>query len=329
MTQIAVIGAGLAGLAAARRMHEAGLQVVLFDKSRGVGGRLATRRIDTMAFDHGAQFFTARGETFSRLVAGWAARGVVTAWPAAEAQGGAPRYVGTPGMSAPARALAAGLVIVTGRTVARLARSRVDGRWSVHDADGVVSTAGIDRFDAVVLAIPAPQAGALLAASDAALPGLEAASYAPCWALLVAATGPVPSLPDASGEDDGVLSWVARNGSKPGRAALPETFTAHAGAAWSRENLERPTEDVRDRLLAALAKRAGPGLEPIYAVVHRWRYALVETPAGRDFLWDAALGLGACGDWCLGGRVEAAFDSGHAMGGHLAATFAGRPEPVA
>ena len=190
---IAVIGAGIAGLAAARRLHDAGMQVVLFEKSRGVGGRMATRRIDAMAFDHGAQFFTARGEDFSAYAARWLEAGAIAPW--TSKAHGAPearadvRYVGTPGMTAPARALAAGLIIVTGTTVSRIARSSVDGRWRIHDENGALGAAAIHAFDMVALAVPSAQANPLIAASGVDLPGVERAVYAPCWALMVAAGG--------------------------------------------------------------------------------------------------------------------------------------------
>ena len=122
---------------------------------------------------------------------------------------------------------------------------------------------------------------------------------------------------------DGPLGWIARNGSKPGRAALPETIVAHATPAWSRDNLERPAEEVRDLLLQSLRSHAG-SFEAIYATAHRWHYALVETPAGAPYFWNAGAGFGACGDWCIGGRVEAAFDSGHQLAGRILEDRQGR-----
>ena len=314
---VAVIGAGIAGLAAARRLHAAGIHVVLFEKSRGVGGRMATRRIDAMAFDHGAQFFTARGEIFSAYAAKWLEAGVIAQWSHAmpDARTGT-RYVGTPGMTAPARALAAGLIIVTGTTVSRIARSSVDGRWRIHDGNGVLGAAAIHAFDMVVLAVPAPQARPLISESGVDLHGTERAIYAPCWALMVAAGGPVAGLADIVAPTDGPIGWIARNGSKPGRAALPESIVAHATPVWSRENLERPADEVRDLLLESLRSHAG-AFEAVYAIAHRWRHALVETPAGASYLWNAAAGFGACGDWCIGGRVEAAFDSGDQLAGRI------------
>jgi predicted NAD/FAD-dependent oxidoreductase len=188
----------------------------------------------------------------------------------------------------------------------------------LHDGGGAVSTAAIARFDAVILAMPAPQAVVLMERSGVGLPGAEAAGYAPCWALLVAMPWRVERLPDTLAPGEGAIGWLARNGSKPGRAALPESIVVHATPAWSKAHLERTPEEVRSLLLAELAPHVG-GVEPIYAAAHRWRYALVEQTAGRPFLWDGAAGLGACGDWCVGGRVEAAFDSGDLMAGQVIA----------
>lgn len=313
---IAVVGAGMAGLAAGRRLHDAGLRVIVFEKSRGVGGRMATRREGSIAFDHGAQFFTARGPAFSTRVEGWEARGIVAHWPAPTLAGRAEgSYVGVPGMTAPARALADGLLIVPERRIDTL--TRADGGWRLRDAAGIVSTAGIDRFDAVVLAAPAPQAMALAATGGFVLPETEQATYAPCWSLMLTLARPVAGLPDAFSPEDGALAWIARNASKPGRSALPETLVVHATPDWSRAHLEETPAEVARQLSDRLAQclHRDPGI--LTATAHRWRFALVERPAGVPFAWNDEARLGACGDWCLGARVEAAFDSGHALAAHL------------
>ena len=139
-------------------------------------------------------------------------------------------------------------------------------------------------------AVPAPRQVHSYRQAAWDLAGTAKAIYAPCWALMVAAGGPVAGLADIVSPGDGPLGWIARNASKPGRAALPETIVAHATPAWSRENLERPAEDVRDLLLQSLRSHAG-AFEAVYATAHRWRHALVETPAGASYLWNAAAGL--------------------------------------
>ncbi len=317
---VAVIGAGIAGLACARRLTDAGLSVAVFDKGRGVGGRIATRRMGA-GIDHGAQYFTAHGPDFRAQVADWLSAATIASWDAPVAVGrSGPAYVGVPGMTAPAHALAHGLAVTTGVTVTRIVRR--DGGWSLATADRPDGEA--PRFDAVVLAVPWPQVGPLVGETGVAWPVVEPV-YAPCWALLLVGGDGLAGLPDLMTPDDAVIAWVARGSSKPGRSAGPETAIAHASPAWSRAHLEQPADTVAALLMDRLRQLAGP-VAADEAVAHRWRYALVEQAAGLPCLWDGTALLGACGDWCLGGRVEAAFDSGRALAARVMADLGtGRP----
>ena len=311
--RVAVLGAGLSGAAAARDLTRAGFDVVVLDKSRGVGGRMATRRVTDrdLAFDHGAQFMRARGPAFAAQIADWQARGVVAPW------GGHDRFVGTPAMTAPARDLLAGLDVRTGMTVTAIARG-ADG-WRVTAQEGTVS----EIFAAIAIAFPSIQTSRLLEASGLALPGVETAIYAPCWSLMLALNGPAPFPETDLRYPDGPIAAVVRDESRPGRPTGTR-FLIHAGPDWSRRHLEGTREAVTELLLAELVSLLGHPIVPAYASVHRWRYALVETPLGRDCLYDPALGLGSCGDWCLGPRIEAAFDSGTALAARIAADLGSR-----
>ena len=156
--RIAIIGAGIAGLACAGSLRTHGHDVVVFDKSKGVGGRVATRRVPLpdreLAFDHGAQYFTARDAAFAAAVSRWEAERLVAAWPAA----GADAWVGVPGMNALAKAMKRSLAIVQPHQVSNL--RRVDQSWSVGGGDAHL-------FDAVIVATPAEQAAALLRSTSA------------------------------------------------------------------------------------------------------------------------------------------------------------------
>jgi renalase len=299
--RIAIVGAGLSGISAARVLRDAGREVVVFEKSRGIGGRLATRRTEFGAFDHGAQYFTARSERFRRLLETWTHAGQARPW----FEGG---HVGTPAMNAPARALAAELDIRTERTVQRL--SREEAGWLLH---GPAGGAPEGPFAAVLLAMPAPQALTLANTAGAAFPGMRAARMAPCWALLLAYDAPIVGLGTHARLDDDVVAWVAANGSKPGRKDALATYVVHATPTWSRANLELAPDEAGAKLHAAVTTLFPEPGAPRYAAAHRWRYALVEQAAEADHLWDDRLALGACGDWCLGPRVESAFLSGEAL----------------
>ena len=307
----------MAGLSCAQALAEAGVVVTMFDKGRTPGGRVATRHVDAMQFDHGAQYATARDPGFRAWLDAAQADGDAAPWPAA-ADGGDARWVGTPGMSALAAALHRRLPspVWSRRHVAQLHRG-ADG-WRVRHMDaaaiapGTVAASGgvlAGPFDVAVLALPAPQTASLLrTAGHAFALAAERASYAPCWAAMAAFSSPVDA-PDAQRHADGPLRWTAREASRPRRPAAPDCWVLHASAEWSRANLERDAAAVAAELAAAFA--AAPA--PRFLAAHRWRYALVETALGEDCLWDQQARIGACGDWCIAGRVEAAWLSGRAL----------------
>jgi predicted NAD/FAD-dependent oxidoreductase len=306
---IAIIGAGMAGISCARALREAGREVVLFDKGRAAGGRMATKRVTlgetTIRIDHGAQYITARDAGFAALLQGQD----VAPWPEPG------RFVRLPAMSALPRALAQGLNIQLGRHVAALRRQ--NGQWMIDHlpADAVrpgrplpdLAPEAAGPFDAVAVALPAPQAAPLLQPVAPALAAaLEGVEYAPCWTWLAVFAERL-DLPDILRPETGPIGWAARNNAKPGRDAQ-EAWVVQASPAWSRAHLEDKAGDMAAALRAALGAPA-----PLTEVTHRWRYSLVERALGRPCLWDGAAGLGLAGDYCLEGRVEAAFLSGQAL----------------
>jgi predicted NAD/FAD-dependent oxidoreductase len=328
--RIAVIGAGLAGLAAARTLAEHQHRVTVLEKSRGRGGRAGTRRIerpvfdddgmDRISVDHGAQYFTAREPRFRRRVLAWAEQGVVARW---DVRLGAfdgerfvaagvddERWVGAPAMSALARHLAAGLDIAL-RT--RVAPPRRDGNaWRLSDDQG----RDLGCFERVLVAVPAPQAATLLAAAPALAAQAASAGYAPCWTALLGLDGPPGLGFDALFVNAGPLRWAARDGSKPGREG--QTWVLHATPDWTRAHLDAQPEAVCRALIDALRDLAGGTLPGVrWSLAHRWPYSFAERPLGVECLWDPALGIGACGDWCIGARMEGAWLSGEALAERL------------
>lgn len=300
--KVAVVGAGMAGLSCAQILARAGAEVALFDKGRGPGGRMSSRRIATPAgeavFDHGAQYFTARDPGFVAQVEAWAAAGVCAPWPAA----GAGAWVGTPAMNAPIRALASEASVTWACQVEALSASP-EG-WRLRTAQGEQGA-----FDRIVLALPAEQTASLAAghAPEMAACARDTVS-APCWTLMVAVAERLPVEVDVL-RDRGAIGWAARNSAKPGRGGL-ETWVIQASPDWSRAHLEDEADDVAGRLVAAFAEATGVSLPPALArAAHRWRYARAGA-AGQGALWRPDLGLGCCGDWLIGPRVECAWLSG-------------------
>lgn len=300
---IAIVGAGIAGVSCAETLRTAGHAVTLFDRGRGAGGRMATRRVASaagaVAFDHGAQYFTARDESFAAAVAEWQTSGIVAPWPDA----GDDAWVGTPGLSAVVKAMTEPLAVEWNARVECL--RRIDRSWFL---DPVAD----NPFDAVVVAIPAEQAAPLLVAHDPAMAAMaQACPSAPCWTAMVAFGEPIAIAADIV-RHAGIIGWAARNSAKPGRGGT-EAWVIQATADWSREHLEDDAASVVDALLAALAAQATRALPPpVIRIGHRWRYARVATTRNGT-LWNQAMRIGAVGDWLLASRIESAWLSGRRL----------------
>jgi len=316
--RIAVVGAGIAGLAAARRLARGNRDIVVFEKARGVGGRISTRRRGAHAFDHGAQYITSRtSEAFARQLDDWCSRGVAAAWrvPIRRLDGGAltetrervARYVGVPGMSLLARDLATGLRVECGQRI-----ERIDGStrsWRLVPEEGP----SVGGFDAVVVATPAPQAVPLLAPAPSLAELVGGVEMQPCHAVMV--TFPASLRVDfgAAFVAEPPLAWVARNASKPERPG-GECWVLPASSEWSARNLEEGADAVARSLLRAFAEALGRKLPRASSrAAHCWRFARTARPLGTPFLWDAHAGVGVCGDWTQGARVEDAFTSGELL----------------
>ena len=311
---VAVIGAGLAGIACARRLAEAGMHARVFEAQRAPGGRLATRRFAAASFDHGAQYLTAGDGAFRELLEAAAVAGAAARWEPAwrEREGRGDLWVGMPSMSSLPRFLAADLDVEYGTRIQRLEHGRRG--WTVVDDRGLAHA----DFTAVAIALPAPAAGALAGAATPLAAHVRAVPMAPCWAALVAFDAALPGVPDAGLDDDPVLRWYARNGSKPGRETA-NAWVLHATPDWSRVEFDQSALNVQRALLDRFSERAGRALPRAQvADAHRWRHARVEAPLGEACLLDLEAGIGICGDWCLDTRGEAAWISGRALGALIA-----------
>ncbi len=295
----------MAGLACAESLREVGWKVTIFEKSRGAGGRMATRRLETShgtaSFDFGAQYFTVRDPGFARQVAVWADLGLASRWPDARDDA----WIGVPTMHAVLRNLATRHEVRLGHHIHGLARA--EGTWRLLGNHPVA-----EHFDKVVLALPAEQTAPILTLHDFEL--ARAALFArsqPCWTGMFAFAAPL-AIEHHTLRDAGLITWAARNSAKPGRDG-PESWVVQATSGWSTANLEHTPDAVGPHLLAALAEANGKALPALLASsVHRWRYAL-SAGTGIGNLWNANLAIGACGDWLLGPRVECAWISGRTL----------------
>ncbi len=333
---IAVIGAGIAGITCARTLVQAGHAVTVFEKSHSPGGRMATRSSAFGSFDHGAQYFTVRDARFAKaletvpgLCKPWSANTVrVLDELGRVAAAGLPareqHWVPTPGMNALARAWAQPLMD-TGRLelqtrVTRIERDALNPkRWQLRTQGDGDTQHVFSGFDGVLLALPSTQAHELLQNSQQAASvkqQLAKVKVAPCWTLMLAfpqAMQPGMSTLgpqwNAARSTHHRIAWLARESSKPKRGAV-ERWTVQASAAWSQEHLHDDEPRVQAKLLKAFSEVTGIRAAPTHIDTHRWHYAQTTKPLGKSHLWDAKAGIGACGDWCIGHRVEDAFVSG-------------------
>jgi hypothetical protein len=296
---VAIIGAGAAGLIAARTLADAGLSVTLIDKSRGLGGRLATRRREDFAFDHGCPSLTVSDPADRALMAELVKAG------AAVDQGDV--YLGMPGMSALLKPLADGLDLQRGVRIAQVLRDPQGWKLRAENAQ----EAEFGPFDWLLVAAPAPQAAALLDGQADMVSQISKARMAPRWTLMVVPDGDLGQAGEKMWFEDEILDFAVRNDTKPGRVG-PESWVVHARQDWSASNLEIDADSARDRLLAAFRSHVRQG-HPRYVTAHRWRYAEVEDPLDAPCLIDPILRLAAGGDWCLGPLVTDALASGRSM----------------
>lgn len=268
-TDVLVIGAGMAGLAAASELQRTGRGVLVLDKGRGVGGRLASRRFAGATFDHGAQFITARDARFAALLEQGREDGAVEEWCRGftGAADGHPRWRGSPGMSAVAKHLAQGLDLRLDTQVAALRQVR--DHWLAETVEGAVV-----RASAVVLTPPVAQSLAILDAGGLVIPPamrarLASLEYERCLAVMAVLEGP-SRLPPPGGLalDSGPIAWIADNQLK-GISAVP-AVTVHATHAFSMDHWDRDRMESGRAVLDAAAGWIGAGISEFQ--VHGWRY---------------------------------------------------------
>ncbi len=316
--RIAVIGSGVAGLTSARLLQQGGHDVVVFEKSRGPGGRLAAKRVPgnpDLSVDMGAQYFTVRSPEFRDFLAQNVGDEAFAEWPGRlrfqRADGVLEpfpedhRYVGTPRMTAITRALSEGVSIRANVRIERMARDA--GCWQVVADDGRQE----GGFDAVLVTAPPAQSLAILENS-----GLKALSgdlphadegMLPCWAAAVHLPEPVDPGFDGLRPAHPALFWVANNSTKPARAGEGQWWVLHASADWTRAHLDDPAGDVARQLFEAFRDVAGVEAEMDNWLAHRWLYARSENQPKPGHLWSPEQCVGVAGDWLCGGRVEGAF----------------------
>ncbi len=313
-SSVGIIGGGLAGLAAARTLGKLGHRAVVFDKGRGPGGRSASRRAAPFAFDHGAQYFTARDPDFRRSLEKWLENGVVSRWDgrlvslragrSRPVRGGTERFVGVPQMNALAKFLASDVEVHCRTRVGSIEHATTG--WKLFGEDG----GELGEFARLVIAMPPAQAAALI--GDQSPLGRRAAAIRmrPCWAVLLGLAEPYGVAFDGAFCEASALSWVCRDSSKPGRPSA-EAWVLHASAEWTEEHLDEPPEIIADTLPRELERLTGMPLPRVLnRDAHHWRFAQPDSEREAGVPVDRDRGLVLAGDAYSGGRIEGAYLSG-------------------
>jgi hypothetical protein len=350
---VAVIGAGLAGLTCAQQLRQAGYQVVVLEKSRGLGGRAATRRLLNTCADHGLRYLDSQGARSQFLIDRLLSTGDIALWTESthtlSASGQLsvdsdrhPRYVAPDGMSTIAKALAIHLDVRRNHRVVAITPAPEGWKFAV-ESDPAVASPIVAR--SLVIAIPAPQALTLLepltnsAELDSTKLGftelekmrvkLRSVQFDPCVTAIAAY--PVTRLADSQSlewkaltlENDPILKWIGRDSSKRPDASQP-VFVLHSTATFAKQQFDAPVlQAVGQQMLDRAAQKSAPWLNEVERLqVHRWRYAFVSQSLSESCLVSQTpqpiVCCGEwCGEWCSGQQVEAALESGAAAATHL------------
>lgn len=317
MITIAIIGAGLSGLTAASILKNHA-RVTIFEKSRGVGGRMATRRSEPFSFDHGAQFFKVRSDAFQSFINPMIARGIIKNWDArfVEIQERKivkqniwdehyPHYVGVPAMNSIAKFIAADLDIQLGTQISAL--EKVGSHWALYDNNKVQ----LGQYDWVISAIPAEQASTILPQEFIYSKAVNSTKMKACFSLMLGFEQHIPLAFEAAlvaGED---ISWISVNSSKPERTG-GTSLLIHSTNKWADRHINDDRAYVMDYLCSQLSDIIQLDISKAsHRDIHAWRFANIDKQNGATHLIDTRQKIAVCGDWCIQGRVEAAFKSGY------------------
>ena len=315
MTKIAIIGAGMSGLSIATMLQDYA-EVTVFEKSRGVSGRMSTRFADPYFFDHGAQYFTIRTNAFRELIQPLIDCGVVERWTPRYAKlcrekilehkfwlDDEPRYVGVPNMNSVIKYLAKNITVKINTNINALKRKK---KWQLLDESGNL----YKNFDWVISSIPAPQAAALLPNKFKYFTSIKAVKMRPCFALMLGFSSSFPTKFDAAHIENADINWVAVNSQKPGRNLF--TILAHSTENYAEKNINQKHEKILQHLCSETSKIFEYDVNSAeHKTVHSWLFANNSFRKNLPTFLDKNLKLAACGDWSQGGRVEGAFTSAH------------------
>lgn len=317
--KIAIIGAGISGLVLANLLKGSNSEISIFEKARGAGGRMSTRRHEDYSFDHGAQCFTIRDEKFRDFLEPFFEQAIVAEWlgNVVSIENGKviePRawnekhFVASPTMNFLCKKLAENLNVSFETEI--LPITKIDNGWHLKTKQGQ----NLGVFDVVISTAPPKQTVNLFASNFSKISDVEQVEMHPCFALMLGFKDKIEQPWMAAKIRNSKIKWVSFNNSKPARNSNNTSVVVHASNSWSHNNVDADIKYIESELLNEFAYQTGVNCQSAdYISVHRWLYSIVKTVNKTECLFDESSKLGVCGDLCLTSRIEEAFISAHKM----------------
>ncbi|MDZ7897715.1 MAG: FAD-dependent oxidoreductase [Arcicella sp.] len=301
-----IIGAGMAGLSAARILSQKGHEVVVLDKGRGVGGRMSTRTIDTAKADHGAQYFSVKSPEFQELIADLQAENIIAEW--IIPQRANVRYVGARGMNTIPKRLAQNLNVLVNEKVIFVSENEVK-----------TEAGNSYLFDNLIITIPIPQITDLLNQSHIKISSrdqsvFESIRYSPSIAVMAVLNQPTNIVGGGIMLENQPVAWIADNFQK-GITQTP-TATLHANGEYSAEHFDNDLQIVAKEILASVNQYIKPDNIQSFQV-HRWKFSNATERYEKPFYQLENQNIFLGGDGFGIGNVEGAFLSGYYLGINL------------
>ena len=315
----------MAGLTALQRLQDQA-EVTVFDKARGPGGRLSSKRVGEDSWDMGAQFIRAHSLEFRHALEHWQNEDLIQEWQVnpwlitSDHRGPSPdntrRYVPAPRMTALSRQLIGAAHHF--EASCRIVRTHYDGAWTLWDEND----RAFGPFDGLIINVPPEQALPLLPPATALADTVGSLDMLPCWTLLMSFTSALDVPFDAAFVRDSKLGWVARNNSKPGRENT-DAWVIQASHAWSALHKDAPRDQIQNAMIASFTELCSTPLPEVRSQwLHRWLFAVPAQSPGLGSLSDPECRLVLAGDWCQHGSVEGAWISGNHAAQQLLEMFA-------
>ena len=317
MKRIAIIGAGMTGLTVGIQLNDF-TTVELFEKSRGVSGRMSTRYVKSYQFDHGTQDFTIRDQAFKKFLGPYIKTGILKEWKpklmllekgqlAKTKDWSEKHYVASPKMNELCLAMAKEINVQLNIEIIRIKKG--EQGWLLYTKD----ENEFGPYDWVINTTPAPQAEKLMPHSFTGHQYFKKCKMLGCYTLMLALVVPWKWEWEAAIVKNSLISWITLNSNKPNRGN-EETLIVQTNNEWSENHIDEATSNIQNIILEELNSLLSYDFsDSQYLTTHRWRYSSTKQPVGVDYHLDHELRLGACGDWFIKGRIEAAFISGYKL----------------